>query len=481
MRASAVVLVLLLALAGLALAQLAVVTRASPDSLKPWQKKFKEETGISFDIIFLKPELWWAYIREGKADVLLAGAPLLYEALYEDGLLAPIDDVPAVKEIPDRLGSYSLKKVGPNGRIYFVAYTVLSYGMGVNTEFLERAKLSEPRRWADLASLEYARYLIKTGTPATAVARPTKSTSTATMLQLILEIYGWREGWRILTELGGNAKFLEYSEDVRNAIERGDAAIGLMVDYFAFLTKDAGAPVKFVAPEDGTDLLIDPIAMPVNAKHVEEAKEFINWVLTRGQADLINVYLLPANPKAFEGPEVNRTKAAVLKAHYERLLRSKLLGVPPSKLASYYHFFMHYFESTIIDVQDKLLEAWTKLVEAYDKGLIDEGTFRALERLLTAPVNFTDPTTGETVTTSFDVAVRLNDLIKANSTARDLLREAWRRAARDKYELVLAKLQELERSRAAPGPNVITIAVALALIAIIVASTYFVAKRRHRV
>jgi len=149
MRGVLLALVAVLLASSLTSAQLAVVTRASPDSLKPWQQKFEEETGISFNAIFLKPELWWTYIREGKADVLLAGAPLLYEALYEDGLLAPIDDIPVVRELPDRLGQYALKKVGPDGRVYFIAYTILSYGIGVNTKALELAKLPKQTKWKE--------------------------------------------------------------------------------------------------------------------------------------------------------------------------------------------------------------------------------------------------------------------------------------------------------------------------------------------
>jgi len=69
---------------------------------------------------------------------------------------------------------------------------------------------------------------------------------------------------------------------------------------------------------------------------------------------VVDRYILPGNPALLDSPDVNQTKAAVLKQHLSKLINAKVLAVPPEKSAAYYYSFIYYYEATLVDLQDQL-------------------------------------------------------------------------------------------------------------------------------
>jgi ABC-type Fe3+ transport system substrate-binding protein len=268
-------------------------------------------------IIPADPTQWRLLIDRGGVDFLWAGAPVLYEALLKEGYLEPMPDVPELRQLPDKLGNIPIKRV-VNGSVYYVVYGLLGYVIGYSQEALDKAGLKPVCSWRDLASPELARYYLKTGVKPVAIARPTKSTSSAAMMQLVTEIYGWEEGWRYLTSMAAVARFVDSSGAVRDAVKRGEALFGPMVDYYVFL-----AGLQYCIPTDGTDILFDPVAVPKGANKTAAAV-LTRVFLTEMPKGLVDRYILPGNPALLDSPDVNKTKAAVLKQHLSRLMNAKI-------------------------------------------------------------------------------------------------------------------------------------------------------------
>lgn len=446
---------LLLSLLAVLIFATTIITRADPASIDvalPILREYFPDVRI----INLDPVQWRAFIERGDVDFLWAGAPVLYEALYREGYLAPMPDMP---QVPEEVGGIRLKRVGPDGKVYYMVYALLGYVIGYNKEAVSKAGLGPVCSWKDLASPELARYFLATGGRPIAIAKPTKSTSTAAMMQLVTEIYGWEGGWRYLTAMAAMARFVDSSGAVRDLVKRGEALFGPMVDYYVFL-----AGLDYCIPQDGTDVLYDPIAIPKGA-NMTKAKALLEVFLTKVAVTTVDRYIIPGNLSLLDSPEVDQAKARVLKEHWSKLANARVLAVPPEKSASYYYSFIYYYEATLVDLQDVLTDTWASLVKARDEGKITEEKFQQLWRLLAAPLNYTDPATGVAKMFTYEEAVAINDRLAKDPAYRDQLRQAWREAARARY-LEVRKTLESQTAVSWPLAMLLVAALLLAVIAL---------------
>ncbi len=103
------------------------------------------------------------------------------------------------------------------------------------------------------------------------------------------------------------ARFVDSSGAVRDTVKRGEAVFGPMVDYFVFI-----AGLQYCIPTDGTDILFDPIAVPRDA-NMKVATTLTRVFLTVIEKTVVDRCILSGNPALLDSPDVNQTKAAVLK------------------------------------------------------------------------------------------------------------------------------------------------------------------------
>jgi ABC-type Fe3+ transport system substrate-binding protein len=266
---------------------------------------------------------------------------------------------------------------------------------------------------------------------------------------------------------------------VRDTVKRGEALFGPMVDYYVFI-----AGLQYCIPTDGTDILFDPVAVPKGANKTAAAV-LTRVFLTEIPKGLVDRYILPGNPALLDSPDVNRTKAAVLKQHLSRLMNAKILAIPPEKSASYYYSFIYYYEATLVDLQDQLTSLWGQIVDAYYSGKISQRQFEELWRALGAPVNYTDPATGQAKTFTYQEAVAINSKVASDPAYRDRLYQAWREAASRKYQQVKTLLNQYIQQNTQQTTTTTTAAakadltyVAAALAAILAVLVIYMLKRR---
>ncbi len=429
--------------------EIVVISRHPTDILEKARVEFlKSDYAKKYHItnvktVVLAAGLWQQYIESGRADVAWGGGPTLFDYLYQQGLLAPLgtDEVlKAVAQIPDEIAGMPMKRIGPDGKIYWVAAAIASFGFTVNHKVLDEYGLPVPKHWADLASPIMGQPLLVIGTPAVGIADPTQSTSNTRMYEIILQKYGWDEGWVILTAMGANSKIYPASGDVRDAVIRGDIAVGITIDFYGYTAMMLNKECEYILPEGETIVNGDPIALVKNSKHPEAAQAFIAWVLTEGQKIWLDpeINRLPANPNVFNTTEGQKRKD--LYEAYIKATQSKGMPFNDSLALSYEFAMQQYFRATIVEVDDYLKAAWKAILNKYFNGELSDDQLKQYMEKLGAPLTFKDPETGKTVKFTEDYAIKINQRLISDPSFRSAMIDAWRKAAIERYNSIVNEL-----------------------------------------
>ena len=414
--------------------------------------------------IYVSASLWPSQIEEAKKrgisiDVAWGGGPTVFNMLDEGGYLMPIDAsthpehyaiLYELSKIPKTIAGSPVYKVDDRGRIRWIGASVSSFGFTYNRMVIQQYGLPEPKKWEDLASPLYAKYL-----PArqlVGIADPTQSTSNTRIYEIILQAKGWEEGWKILTLMAANSMIYQGSGDVRDAVIRGDIAVGITIDFYGYMAMNVNPDCKYVAPEGETIVNVDPIAIINSTKYPVHAAAFVAWVLSEfgGQQIWLDkeINRLPINPRTFD------TQAGAqrqdLKQSFEELMRGSFINFNETLSALWVNSIVYYFKATLVNAHDDLQAAWAQIANAYLQGKISKEWFNYLVNELAKPVSFKDPLTGTTTTFTIDYAIKVSNSIATNSSLYQALMSAWESAAREKYRYVLSLLDKALRGEPIP-------------------------------
>ncbi len=206
--------------------------------------------------------------------------------------------------IPDKVGGEPFR----DPRARWIGVVLASFGIVYNRDVLCRLGFAQtPTQWADLGDARLADQV--------ALSDPTKSGSLAKAFELIIQqqMYravsaltgsrdsawnladleqeglrqGWDAGFRLIQRISGNARyFTDSASKIPLEVARGDAAAGMAIDAYGRATAefvrrpDGRSRVGFIAPEHGTSLSVDPIAMLRGAPDPALATAFIEFVLS---------------------------------------------------------------------------------------------------------------------------------------------------------------------------------------------------------
>jgi iron(III) transport system substrate-binding protein len=163
-------------------------------------------------------------------------------------------------------------KVGTN----WLPYTGIVMVFIANTELLSEEEM--PKTWPDL------------GDPAlegkVSSARADKSGSSYMQLATVLNIYK-ENGWEVYKSILANFVLSGSSSAVPRFVNDGEAAVGVTLEDNAYRYVAGGGPVKIIYPEDGTTAAPDGIALVKGAPHAAEARQFIDWALSKETQDFL--------------------------------------------------------------------------------------------------------------------------------------------------------------------------------------------------
>ncbi|MEM0342353.1 MAG: ABC transporter substrate-binding protein [Desulfurococcus sp.] len=450
--------------------ELIVITRHEQSILSETTKEFlnspvaKELGIVNIRFLSVSAELWSSYIdnaaKAGKPiDVAWGGGPTLFNTMDSMGYLLPIDlskpEFQAIKyemdKIPRVIGGAETYKVDQNGLVRWIGASVSSFGFTVNLVRLNQYGLPTPQKWEDLASPVYAKYL--PDIPQISTADPTMSTSNTRIFEIILQAKGWDEGWRILTLLAANAIIYSGSSDARDAVIRGDVAIGTTIDFYGYMAQQVNPNCKYIAPQGETIINSDPIAILNTTRHLIHAVAFVAWVLNEygGQQVWLNpdINRLPVNPYVFNTTQGQSRQD--LKQALQDALNAQSILFNETLSANWVYSVIYYFKATLVNPHDDLQAAWARIAQAYLNGKISKEWFDYLSMYISKPLTFTDPVTGKQTSFTLDYAVFINQRLQKDTAVYQSLMSQWEQLARQRYLNALNLLNDALAGKPVPS------------------------------
>ncbi len=144
-----------------------------------------------------------------------------------------------------------------------------------NTMLVPKDKI--PTTWSALLDPYFANQL--------RMGDPVFSGSSFSMLCTLLAVFGqYSSGWKnieTLSNLLGYNGVTSRSEDVYTSVAAGEAFAGLTFEDAVIALKAQNANVDIIYPTEGTTIVPEGVALLHNARHPEEAKQFIEFVLSK--------------------------------------------------------------------------------------------------------------------------------------------------------------------------------------------------------
>lgn len=270
-------------------------TSLSLSILTPHGDNIRQEIGAAFQAWYQthygeKPELNWIdqggtsedlrYVQARFAktpasidiDLFFGGGTPPFRTLAREGLLQPrVVSGKILSEVPAMVGGTRVHSDSEGW--YGVA--LASFGILYNLPLLREKGLPLPDSWADLAEPEARGWV--------ASVDPRGSGSAHVIYEIILQKYGWEQGWSLLTRIAANSgHFTKGASGVLPLVSTGEAVYTIAIDQYAWslIEKLGDARVGFALPLDETVTTPDPVAMLKGAPHRETAARFIEFLLS---------------------------------------------------------------------------------------------------------------------------------------------------------------------------------------------------------
>lgn len=233
--------------------------------------EYLDQGGTSDDVRYILSEFKRSPNGIG-IDIFFGGGSSPYLTLKDAGCLSPVivsDSV--LSAVPQNFSGIAIYDTG---HCWYGA-ALSGFGIVYNKWVTEWMGFSEPSAWADLANPKYYSWI--------GAADPRNSGTMHMMFEIILQAYGWEQGWKILTGVAANTKnFFKGANEVPKMVAQGDIAFGLSIDFYGWTqVSQAGEDkVGFIMPPDLTVIDADAIAMLKGAPNPEASKMFIEFVLS---------------------------------------------------------------------------------------------------------------------------------------------------------------------------------------------------------
>jgi iron(III) transport system substrate-binding protein len=172
-------------------------------------------------------------------------------------------------------------------------------GFGFNTKLLAAKGLAEPKCWADLLNPKFKDEV--------QVADPNSSGTSYTMLATMVQLMGEDGGFDYLKKLHRNVnQYTKSGAAPAKATSSGETLIGITFLHDMVTFAVAKAPIKTVAPCEGTGYEIGSMSIINGARNLENAKKWYDWALTAEAQSLGAVaksFQVPSNREAKPPPE----------------------------------------------------------------------------------------------------------------------------------------------------------------------------------
>ena len=251
---------------------------------------FKAETGITVDYVRLSAGEVLSKIQVEKnnpqASVWYGGNCDTFIAAANMGLLEPYASQ-ELKNIPE---SYQ----DPDN--FWAPVYVGALAFAVDRDWFKAKGYDYPASWNDLLKPEFKNMI--------SMAHPGSSGTAYTILATMVQMLGEEEAFAYLAKLDDNIRqYTKSGSAPPKDVGLGEAAVGLSFSHDCLKPAVQGYPVEVTFPKEGTGYEIGAIALIKNApaRELENAKIFIDWVLSKKGQDIYSQnssFRLPVNVNA---------------------------------------------------------------------------------------------------------------------------------------------------------------------------------------
>ncbi|MBJ6124514.1 ABC transporter substrate-binding protein [Microvirga sp. BT325] len=250
---------------------------------------FERETGIKVSMTRKSSGEIYAQVKaesqNPRADIWWGGTGDPHMQAAEEGLTEAYKS-PKMSELQDwAVRQWEQSKERTVG-IYSGAL-----GFGYNTELAKSNNIGELKCWADLLKPELKDEV--------QVADPNSSGTAYTLLATIVQIMGEEKGFEYLKALHKNVnQYTKSGAAPAKATALGETTAGITFLHDMVTMVVDKAPVKVVAPCEGTGYEIGSMSIIKGAKNMDNAKKFYDWALTADAQKLgaeAKSYQVPSN------------------------------------------------------------------------------------------------------------------------------------------------------------------------------------------
>lgn len=220
-----------------------------------------------------KGDVWWG----GPGEAHLQAAEEGLTEAYKSPML-------------DRLQDWAVRHAERSG--YKTTGTYLgALGIGVNTDILKSKNLPEPKCWADLLDPKFRDEIM--------MADPNSSGTAYTVLATMVQVFGDDKGFDMLKGLHKNiSQYTKSGIAPVNALKLGETAVGIAFVHDIITQKLAGAPVRAIAPCEGTGYETGSVSLIKGGKSPELARKFVDFALgveAQSINNRLKIYSMPSN------------------------------------------------------------------------------------------------------------------------------------------------------------------------------------------
>lgn len=239
---------------------------------------FKTKTGIDVEMFQGTTGKILARLEAEKSNpvadvVILASLPSV-QALKAEGLTLPY---------PEAVNKDKLNKDWSDPEGNYFSSSASALGIVYNTKLVS----NPPMSWAELTGSEWKDVVN--------IPDPTLSGSALDFITGYLSVNG-EQGWDLFQNYKANdvAMAGANQEALDPVITGAKSIVAAGVDYMAYSAKAKGEPLDIIYPEDGTVVSPRPAAILKSSPNVDNAKAFIDYLLSDEAQQLVaGAYLIP--------------------------------------------------------------------------------------------------------------------------------------------------------------------------------------------
>ena len=192
-----------------------------------------------------------------QADIISVADMAVFRTLYEKDNIYAYSPI-GLENVPDLFKHEN----GDYNEYRWSAMAIL-----YNTDLVD----VPPKSWNDLLKPEYSGKVT--------MPNPLYSGTVVATIGTLLKAPGY--GWKFFEDFAANGgKIVKSNGEVGKTVASGEFALGIATDGKGYLMKSGGSPVDYIFPEEGSVLLVQPIAILNNCENKSLAKAFLDYMYT---------------------------------------------------------------------------------------------------------------------------------------------------------------------------------------------------------